>query len=172
MLAQAELDDIGYDCEWELIDSRDFNVPQKRERVYIVGHLRERSRPKIFPIRRTLSKTTVPRENGFKIINNTKQGYDYAAEGDSINIAFPGSNTRRGRVGRGFFQTLDTQCSQAVKDNGKWRRITPKEAWRIQGFPDWAFNRARAVNSDNQLYKQAGNSVTVSVIAAIAKHFE
>ncbi|GAB0170532.1 DNA cytosine methyltransferase [Lysinibacillus sp. CTST325] len=169
MLAQAESAAIGYDCEWELISSRDFGVPQKRERVYIVGHLRGRSRPKVFPIRRTITTTPLPRNNGFRIINNTKQGFDYAADGDAINIAFPGSNTRRGRVGRGSFQTLDTQCSQAVLDNGRWRRITPKEAFRIQGYPDWAIDRAIAVNSDSQLYKQAGNSVTVNVIEAIGK---
>ena len=49
------------------------------------------------------------------------------------------------------------------------RRLTPKETWRLQGFPDWAFNLARAVNSDNALYRQAGNSVTVPVIYEIAK---
>ncbi|KOY81308.1 DNA cytosine methyltransferase [Lysinibacillus macroides] len=49
------------------------------------------------------------------------------------------------------------------------RKLTPRECWRLQGFPDWAFDRASEVNSDSQLYKQAGNSVTVNVIAAIAK---
>ncbi|MDG3142591.1 DNA cytosine methyltransferase [Streptococcus suis] len=39
------------------------------------------------------------------------------------------------------------------------------------GFPDWAFDKAKAVNSNSQLYKQAGNSVTVNVIEAIAKKF-
>lgn len=171
MLAQVELDEVGYDCEWELINSRDIEVPQKRKRVYIVGHLRGRSRPKVFPIRRTITTTPLPRTNGFRIINNTKAGFDYAGDGDSINIAFPGSNTRRGRVGRGVFQTLDTQCSQAIRDKktGEWRRITPREAFRIQGFPDWAFERASSVNKDSQLYKQIGNSVSVDVIEAIAR---
>ena len=45
----------------------------------------------------------------------------------------------------------------------------PKECFRLQGFPDWAFEAARKVSSNSQLYKQAGNSVTVPVIAAIAK---
>ena len=48
------------------------------------------------------------------------------------------------------------------------RKLTPKECWRLQGFPDWAFERAAKVNSNSQLYKQAGNSVTVNVIKAIA----
>ncbi|WP_444812219.1 DNA cytosine methyltransferase, partial [Streptococcus canis] len=52
------------------------------------------------------------------------------------------------------------------------RKLTPRECWRLQGFPDWAFDRAKEVNSNSQLYKQAGNSVTVNVIEAIAKQFE
>ena len=49
------------------------------------------------------------------------------------------------------------------------RNLTPKECFRLQGFPDESFDKARAVNSDTQLYKQAGNSVTVNVIYEIAK---
>ncbi|RVU63164.1 hypothetical protein BM74_16580 [Bacillus thuringiensis] len=52
------------------------------------------------------------------------------------------------------------------------RRLTPKETWRLQGFPDWAFERARQVNSDTQLYRQAGNSVSVPVIFAIAQRLK
>lgn len=52
------------------------------------------------------------------------------------------------------------------------RKLTPRECWRLQGFPDWAFDKAQKVNSNSQLYKQAGNSVTVSVIAAIAKELK
>ena len=49
------------------------------------------------------------------------------------------------------------------------RKLTPKECFRLQSFPDWAFDKAQEVNSDSQLYKQAGNSVTVNVIHEIAK---
>ncbi|WP_019776003.1 DNA cytosine methyltransferase, partial [Streptococcus sobrinus] len=52
------------------------------------------------------------------------------------------------------------------------RKLTPRECWHLQGFPDWAFDRARQVNSDSQLYKQAGNSVTVNVIKEIASQLE
>ncbi|MEC2873212.1 DNA (cytosine-5-)-methyltransferase [Bacillus bombysepticus] len=102
----------------------------------------------------------------------TKKGYDEAQIGDSVNFSNPSSKTRRGRVGKGVAQTLDTSCNQAIIENKppyRIRRLTPKECWRLQGFPDWAFDRAREVNSDSQLYKQAGNSVTVPVIHEIAK---
>lgn len=56
--------------------------------------------------------------------------------------------------------------------DGRVRKLTPRECWRLQGFPDWAFDKAQEVNSNSQLYKQAGNSVTVNVIAAIAKELK
>ena len=48
------------------------------------------------------------------------------------------------------------------------RRLTPKECWRLQGFSDELFEKAQAVNSDSQLYKQVGNAVTVNVAFAVA----
>lgn len=162
------MDELGYDAEWEVINSKDY-VPQNRPRIYIIGHNRKRRTGKVFPIERTIREVPAPRTAGIRVKNNTSLGYDTAGENDSISLAFPNSKTRRGRVGRGCLQTLDKSCSQAIYDGGRWRRITPREAWRAQGFPDWAFDRAAQVNDDSQLYAQAGNSVTVEVIYQIAR---
>lgn len=97
-----------------------------------------------------------------------------ATIGDSINIAYPNSKTRRGRVGHGIAQTL-TCCQQQVvvtegrSENEKLRvrKLTPKECWRLMGFDDIDFEKAQVINSDTQLYKQAGNSIVVNVIEAI-----
>ena len=79
------------------------------------------------------------------------------------------AKTRRGRVGKGIANTLLTGEEQCmVNRDFRIRKLTPKECWRLQGFPDWAFERAEKVNSNSQLYKQAGNSVTVNIIKAIA----
>ena len=120
----------------------------------------------------------------------TKGGYAMAYEGDSINLAMPNSKTRRGRVGHGVAQTLDTSCNQGVivrLENGDavyaiWceeqqcyiaiRRLTPRECLRLQGWTDDYIDRAAMVNSDHQLYVQAGNGVTVPVIQAIAEKME
>jgi len=56
-----------------------------------------------------------------------------------------------------------------VSEGGRIRKLTPREAWRLQGWTDEQFDKAAAVNSDAQLYRQAGNGVTTSVVAAIGR---
>ena len=55
------------------------------------------------------------------------------------------------------------------KDHPKIRKLTPRECWRLMGFSDEDFDKAKEVNSDTQLYKQAGNSIVVNVLMAIFK---
>lgn len=109
-----------------------------------------------------------------------KKGYNVAEEGDSVNFLYPNSKTRRGRVGKQIANTLQAgEPNQGVVvreagDSGESkltiRKFTPLESWRIQGFTDEQFYKARQDGvSDTQLYKQAGNAVTVNVIEAIAK---
>lgn len=104
------------------------------------------------------------------IKNNTKKGYEPAGIGDSINISFLNSKTRRGRVGKGLSQTLETSCTQATFDGVGIRRLTPLECFRLQGFPDDIYYKAKEINiSDAQLYKMAGNAVCVPVVFDIAQ---
>lgn len=105
----------------------------------------------------------------------TKQGYTEIQPGGVLNIGFPDSETRRGRVinNGNTSPTLDTGCDIGqLTDDFRIRKLTPKECFRLQGFPDEYFERAASVCSDSQLYKQAGNSVTVNVIYEIAKRLE
>lgn len=198
----------GYNVEWQVLNSKDFGVPQNRERVFIIGHLRGEGGRKVFPIDgqiknvncvrqignliQTLSYGGNPhrgrvyslkgispslncmggggREPKIRIKEATKKGYAEATIGDSVNLSHPNSKTRRGRVGKQIANTLLTGEEQGVvMHDFRIRKLTPKECWRLQGFPDWAFKRAAKVNSNSQLYKQAGNSVTVNVIEAIAR---
>lgn len=290
------LDGLGYDVEWQVLNSKNFSVPQNRERVFIIGHLRGKRTRNVFPIGRESEQSdrqqskieivgntknpngtsqgtgsvvydsngligtlcardykepkqvAIPvltpdraekRQNGrrFKtdgepmftltaqdrhgvVVENkvkqvgnlidtesfggnphrgrvydtsgispclncvgggglepkirvkeaTKQGYAEAEIGDSVNLSHPNSKTRRGRVGKQIANTLLTGESQGVVEpDFRIRKLTPRECWRLQGFPDWAFDKAQEVNSNSQLYKQAGNSVTVNVIEAIAR---
>ena len=203
---------------------------------------------------------------GLLIKSKTKDGYQIAYPGDSIDTAFSGQNSRRGRVGNQIAHTLTTSATQAVfyllperendrishrpltqsvklvgqnksnemdtcvhfidlnpdpklteiarcitarhdsgisnrkaehsgvfvensdvlNDNekfsvafveqngkvhiGRIRKLTPRECWRLQGFTDEQFDKARATGlSDSRLYKMAGNAVTVNVISVIGK---
>ena len=198
----STLDELGYDAEWQVLNSKDYGVPQNRERVFIIGHLRGTGGRPVFPIRgengttnQADSKMMIIDDQGRKnkklsfkhivptlraqshgndpkiaIRQGTKQGYALAGVGDSINLDFPTSKTRRGRVGKQVASTLLASGNQGVvTESLKIRKLTPRESWRLQGFPDWAFDKAQEVNSNSQLYKQAGNSVTVNVIKAIAE---
>ena len=241
------LDESGYDLEWQVFNSKDYGVPQNRERIYTIGHLRRKGRRKVLPLSRESSShlkqlvggmqsyrvydpsgiaTTLVGEGGglgaktglylidqsltepkltvearcltarytagatkrtamnsgvlevqpiltqgIKVRNGTKQGYQLAVVGDSVDLSYPSSLTRRARVGRGIAHNLSCSCQMgAVVWKGrvvKIRRLTPKECFRLQGFSDDLFEKAKAVNSDAQLYKQAGNGVTVPVVYAI-----
>lgn len=99
-----------------------------------------------------------------------KQGYDLATDGDGIDLAYPESGTRRGRVGHGVCKTLPTSDSQVVLDGCRIRKLTPLECWRLMGFSDASFKRAQSSGvSNSQLYKQAGNSIVVNVLEAILR---
>lgn len=106
--------------------------------------------------------------------NNTKKGYDEAVEGDSINLQYPNSKTRRGRVGHQVSQTIMAKGEIGVIEKNlgyKIRKLTPKECWRLMGFDDKDFYKAKDAGiSDTQLYRQAGNSIVVNVLESIFKN--
>lgn len=114
-----------------------------------------------------------------KVKEAVKKGYTVANEGDSINISVPSSKTRRGRVGKGVAQTLDTACNQVVfNDKFIFRKLTPRECFRLQGFDD-NFKFPEKM-SNTQLYKQAGNGMSrnildmifTQVLTSYTKHIE
>lgn len=229
----SALDEIGYDVEWQVLNSKYFGVPQNRERVFIIGHLRGQRGRKVFPIGRNGAAIDCERPKIKKVGNIRKKGKSQSGDVVSVDSLaptlcstttqkdplkillagnLPGSHEQNGRVydPEGVSPTLNTmqggsrqpkiiQRSRGYNNGGEHciaptvtsnsyhennflkttgmvepdfriRKLTPRECWRLQGFPDWAFDKAQEVNSNSQLYKQAGNSVTVNVIKEIARY--
>lgn len=144
----ATLDELGYDIQWQVLNSKNHGVPQNRERVFIIGHLRGTPRPEVFPF------GTGDEKNDLEInILGHKDCYRRANQVFDKN---------------GITETLST-CGgggqhPCTTDDMKIRRLTPTECERLQGFPDnWT------IGSDTQRYKQCGNAVTVNVIQDIAE---
>lgn len=143
---------------------------QDRHGVAILQRSRGANKGGIKKIVSPLSKSSYQESNLMLIKEATKKGFAEATIGDSVNISQPNSKTRRGRVGNQKANTLETSLNQGVVVPGlRIRKLTPLECWRLQGFTDEQFYKAQAVNSNSQLYKQAGNSVTVDVVFEIAK---
>lgn len=103
----------------------------------------------------------------------TKKGYEIARSGDSINLQFLESKTRRGRVGRGVAQTLDCNCEQGVYKGSQIRRLTEIECERLQGFPDdWTrfgnYGEVKEIAKTNR-YKMIGNAVTADIVKLVGE---
>lgn len=256
------LGELGYWFEYQVLNSKDFGVPQNRERVFIVGHLGGKGGRAVFPIRyddETITELQGQQNvtncltarygeaqgNGSYIIeceqhaqtiidpqgrknkkiknldtvptlranthgnlpcvvrqignimptstrDNPNQGRVYDADGLSpclnkmdgggrvplVSAVLTPDREYKRQNGRRIKEpgeetfTLTAQDKHGVTDGTRVRRLTPLECFRLQGFPDELFYKARAVNSDSQLYKQAGNSVTVNVIYEIARRMK
>ena len=209
----------GYDVRWEVLNSKDFGVPQDRKRVLIVGRLRGRSRCEVLPESKNggLSYSKNDANKGrpqAAVCSTIDTGVANRADGTFITRRVNqvaqlidtdsfGGNPQRGRVyGDVVSPTLTSMQGGGLepkvicavrpvltpdrinkRQNGRRygvaiidgyevviRRLTPRECWRLQGMDDERFKKAQAAGlSDRQLYKQAGNAVTVTVAKAIGE---
>lgn len=142
------LTNLGYNIEWQVLNSKDFGVPQSRERIFIIGYLRGTSRPKVFPIIRSTTEDTG---------RHNKEAWKSV---QTFPIKYLGRNQKN--YPTTYAPTLDTMRSWGIYD-GTFRHFTPIEYERLQGFPD---NWTEGI-SDIQRYKCCGNAVTVNVIQNI-----
>lgn len=165
------LDELGYDLEWKVLNSKDFGVPQNRERVFIIGHLRGTPRFKIFPFEETDQEDTrnVGEDLSYTIDANYHKGTNTLEKGrrQLIQLNQPRHSNNRIYSAKGISPTINTMQGgnrqPKILMYPQIRRLTPTECERLQGFPDgWT-----AGMSDTQRYKMLGNAVTVNVIQAI-----
>lgn len=193
------LDELGYNAQWGILNTRFHGLPQNRERVYIVANLRERSSTKILFERGNGSADKVERaENGIIGQFYNRKGKTHqdlgviSSEGHSpallatthknpriVKIGdIDGLNTQYSRVydSEGVSTTINAQggglgAKMGLYNAGdKVRRLTPKECFRLQGFKDEMVELGYKLGiSDTQLYKMAGNAVSVPVVEWVAQ---
>ena len=185
------LADLDYTIECQLLNTRWF-LPQNRERIYIVGHLRNGGGAKVFPIGESntvLGESRGQRKNG-KISSAITADYRKGVHARDETYITTGLK-QIGTIGKdseatrvyditGTSRTIKNGGGMGAKtglyeDDSSIRRLTPKECERLQGFPDlWTYNgidvNGKKINiSDTQRYKQLGNAVSVPVIKAVAE---
>lgn len=168
------LDELGYDAEWQVLNSKNFGVPQNRERVFIVGYIRGTRRPEIFPLGGTNEKDirNIGEDLSYTIDANYHKGTNTLAKGrrQLIQVNKPKHSNNRVYSTDGISPTINTMQGgnrqPFVIIESSIRKLTPIECERLQGFPDgWT-----EFVSDTQRYKCLGNAVTVNVIKYISKY--
>jgi len=173
----STLSELGYFVEWQVLNSKDFGVPQNRERVFIVGHLGSGSGREVFPVGGNdgeALKQIIGGPQGYRVYDTSGTSCTLASEAGGL-----GAKTGLYKVAIPYSVRDEAHCLTAtpmsdylpkITDGYRIRKLTPKECFRLQGFPDEYFQRAKDAGiSDSQLYKLAGNSVTVNVVWEIAR---
>jgi DNA (cytosine-5)-methyltransferase 1 len=188
----STLDEVGYDVEWQLLNSK-YHIPQNRERLFIIGHLRGKRRRQIFPLGdydqktdRKIKRTSeiigiVNDKKGLRQVENSTcidanyfKGHDNHGARTLIYTAQVNQNMKQKIQTRDDTWTLSTSAKDfGVMEDQRIRRLTPKECERLQGFPDdWTkYGSDGSIISDTQRYKMCGNAVTVPVVEFIARNF-
>ena len=187
--------EFGYISYSDVLTASDYNIPQNRDRVFVVSILKDVPNAEnfIFPEKRQprwklkdfidtsvdFSSPEVQLNEREKSIlfrledgtlavrEGTKKGYKEVYEWQIINLSIPGSKNRRGRVGDNA-KTITTSPRQAIYYNGKVRMLTAKEYLRLMGFKDIDYKKMRDAGiTNNQICSLAGNSICVPVLEAI-----
>ena len=190
--------DYGYTNSFRILKASDYGIAQARDRLYTVSIYGNEEfdfpvkNPSSDDIRKYIDYSTdfekyalsdnektlfFYQDNQLCVREATKLGYKVVEEYDTINVEFPNSKTRRGRVGKKVCPTLTTSPRIAIYYDSKLRMLTSLEHWRLMGFDDQDYFKMKDAGlNDKQITSLAGNSICVPVLEAIfkevlSKHF-
>lgn len=171
-----EMERLGYENKYEILNATDFGIPQKRERIFVVSILGEND----FKFRE-LEKVPTRDISDF-LEKDVSALYEVRQESMLRNLRGEPNNTNfkgRLKVIDKYAYTISTKQVRVPNSglidigNGKYRYLTEKECFRLMGFDEEDFNKLRAIypqrkgTTSSILYKQAGNSIVVNVLEAI-----
>lgn len=170
-----ELEELGYTSYYKVLNAKDYGVPQNRERIYVISILGEHNSyefPKPFKLNKSIKDVLETHVDNNFYIDYTKPYPIWDFNKDIIGRLEVGSYDLNNRV-YGYNSccfTLRAKKSdqKILTDENKLRYLTPRECWRLMGFEDSDMDKCVSIGiSNNQLYKQAGNSIVVNVLEEI-----
>lgn len=174
--AYAErMEELGYVNYCDVMNAIDYGIPQHRERVFTISIYcgnsileRDYRMPDKMKLDKKLADLLDERVDDKFLLSPRQLHGMSVTKYESYKL----SNLLRDKNGSALcIKARFEGCPQLVKNSdGKIRKFTPKECWRLMGFDDEDFEKAAKVNSNSQLYKQAGNSIVVNVLEAILKN--
>ena len=172
-----ELEDLGYESKYEILNAMDFGIPQKRERIFVVSYLGANN----FSFNKLERKETRPLseflERDASELYTMTQSYMLKFLNKGIDNSFRG----RLKVIKDFSYTISTKQMRVPNSgiidigNGQYRYLTERECLRLMGFDDSDIDKLEEVHprrkncTSSKLYKEAGNSIVVDVLMAIIK---
>lgn len=168
---QSEMEKLGYSNSYEILDAREFGLPQARERVFTVSVLNGE------PFDFTDLIRTPMRDISEFLLDNDKVPEVYDVTQPSVYNVIGHTGIKRATVIKDFAYTITTRQDRTPAQvidcgNGRYRYLTELECWRLQGYTDEDYKRARAVQKRvgryrMALYKQAGNSIAVPIFESM-----
>ena len=169
------LNEIGYDVFAKVLNASDFGLPQNRERIYIVCVNRRKIKQRDFEFPKPTKKETrvgdilePHTDRKYVLSNKLWNGHkrrlkEHRERGNGFGYSlFTPNSIRTSTISARYYKD---GSEVLIATRGNPRKITPREAARLQGFPE----SFKIPVSDTQAYKQFGNSVAINVVAAIAK---